>query len=985
MKTYSSRRMPALAWKLGLSAVAAALLAGVSTSLAQDKIGINFAGRQWSIGGNTPMTLNPLDTAGVVSQQNWNNVMLDAHDSGGLAQIGGPNAGVVSDNSGAATGVTFSYTQGGNATEWAVDQTTHTGNRQLLDGYWDIQSASGAVDLGSLSYSLYDVYVYISSDGNGRTGSVSINGGPQTYLLTDANGYNYSNPLIQATATTQGSAASAHYVLFTNVSGADFEVVLSNYGSDVGVAGVQIVDVSGLYKPTVSFQPVSEELYAGHTAQFTVSASGTGPFYYHWRLNGVYLSDSGNLFGSTSTVLSITNVTTTNSGNYDVVITNTYGANTSAVAQLTVVLPAYAYEEAVLSNSPIAYYRLNENSDSETYNNLPAFDYIGGDNGVYGVPTANLFYGVDGPQPADGFPGFETNNGAVELFSGYGTSQITVPSWNLNGNTVTIAAWVYPLGGQQPNAGLVFNRGANVAGLDYSGNTDASGNYTLGYTWNNDPGTFFWNSGLVPPASQWSLVVLVVTPSNATIYLANTNGVSAAVHTYPHVAQSFSGPIAFGNDPLNTSGSRVFNGIMDEVAAFNQALTSAQVLTLYAGASGVSNFAPAIANQPASQAPFAQENARFSVAAVGAQPLGYQWQAISANGSFTNLTDAGRISGSQTATLAIRNVTASDPTNYVVLITNAFGSITSSPAALTVTASSYANAVLASDPVAYYSFNESSNPAAGGLIAYDYVGGFNGTYGTDVQNGYDNIAGPQPADGFSEFATNNWAAKIIANDPNGHVVVTPWNLNTNTVTMTCWIRPAAVEPSFSGLVFSRDGSGTQAGLNFSGNTDASGNRTLSYTWGDVCCWDSQLAPPTNQWSFVALVVTPTNATIYLYNTNSTNSAALANTHGALPFSGVTGIGVDPFDLTGRNFNGVIDEVAVFSQALSPSQIASLYEVGVNLTSRWDGATLTLNWTGGLLLQATNVTGPWTTNGNSSPLQVNPQTSGPRMFYRVLKQ
>lgn len=227
---------------LGICALALAAVPWVSQG---QSVGINFAGRQWSIGGNTPMTLDPADSAGVFSQQNWNNVFLDAADSGGMAQlnIGSGNAGIVSDSSGAATTLNFSYTQGGNATEWAVDQSTYTGNQQLLDGYWDIQSASGAVNLGNISYSLYDVYVYISADNNGRTAGVDLNSSAQTYLLTDAQGYDYSQPLIQATATSQGSATSGQYVLYQNVTGSSLQVDLFNYGQDVGVAGIQIVAV----------------------------------------------------------------------------------------------------------------------------------------------------------------------------------------------------------------------------------------------------------------------------------------------------------------------------------------------------------------------------------------------------------------------------------------------------------------------------------------------------------------------------------------------------------------------------------------------------------------------------------------------------------------------------------------------------------------------------------------------------------------------
>jgi len=219
------------------------LSVGPVVSKGQSSIGINFAGRQWSIGGNTPMTVSQSDSAGVIGQLNWNNLFLDGADSGGMAQVnlGGPNAGVLSDGSGTGTGLTFNYARNGNATEWAVDKTVHSGNRQLLDGYWDIQSASGTVSLGNIPFSVYDIYVYVSADSNGRTAGVDLNGGAQTFLLTDANGYDYSSPLIRGTASSQASAASAQYVLFQSVSGSSLQIDLSNYGSDVGLAGIQIV------------------------------------------------------------------------------------------------------------------------------------------------------------------------------------------------------------------------------------------------------------------------------------------------------------------------------------------------------------------------------------------------------------------------------------------------------------------------------------------------------------------------------------------------------------------------------------------------------------------------------------------------------------------------------------------------------------------------------------------------------------------------
>jgi hypothetical protein len=88
---------------------------------------------------------------------------------------------------------------------------------------------------------------------------------------------------------------------------------------------------------------------------------------------------------------------------------------------------------------------------------------------------------------------------------------------------------------------------------------------------------------------------------------------------------------------------------------------------------------PTIAMQPQSQTVTNGNQASFTVTALGSPPLFYQWQK---NG--TNLTDGGDISGSKTNTLNFSATTTYDIGNYTVVITNAYGSVTSSVAVLTV-------------------------------------------------------------------------------------------------------------------------------------------------------------------------------------------------------------------------------------------------------------------------------------------------------------
>ena len=75
------------------------------------------------------------------------------------------------------------------------------------------------------------------------------------------------------------------------------------------------------------------------SATFSVVANGTAPLFYQWRLNGTNLTDGGNLTGSGSSSLTITNVSATNAGTYSVIITNLLGTTTSTGAVLTVASP----------------------------------------------------------------------------------------------------------------------------------------------------------------------------------------------------------------------------------------------------------------------------------------------------------------------------------------------------------------------------------------------------------------------------------------------------------------------------------------------------------------------------------------------------------------------------------------------------------------------------------------------------------------------
>jgi pectate lyase len=88
---------------------------------------------------------------------------------------------------------------------------------------------------------------------------------------------------------------------------------------------------AGPVAPSINTQPSSLSVVIGQNAQFNVAASGTAPLAYQWYFNSVPIS------GANANSYTRTSAGTNDAGGYQVIITNTIGAVTSAVATLTVV------------------------------------------------------------------------------------------------------------------------------------------------------------------------------------------------------------------------------------------------------------------------------------------------------------------------------------------------------------------------------------------------------------------------------------------------------------------------------------------------------------------------------------------------------------------------------------------------------------------------------------------------------------------------
>lgn len=92
--------------------------------------------------------------------------------------------------------------------------------------------------------------------------------------------------------------------------------------------------------PAINQQPVNENVPAGGTAVFTVGTTSNALEYFQWQQGGTNLTDAGNISGSLTSALTITNVNGLDAANYQVIVSNAAGSVTSMPASLNIVSSA---------------------------------------------------------------------------------------------------------------------------------------------------------------------------------------------------------------------------------------------------------------------------------------------------------------------------------------------------------------------------------------------------------------------------------------------------------------------------------------------------------------------------------------------------------------------------------------------------------------------------------------------------------------------
>jgi|GEM_PF-307023 len=145
--------------------------------------------------------------------------------------------------------------------------------------------------------------------------------------------------------TEISGATSASYAISTvqAADAGDYTVVVTNAKGSATSAVATLTVTNTVEAPEITTHPQSQSADLGATVQFSVVATGGLPLAYQWQKNGAPIA------GANSATLTLTNVTASVAGSYNVVVSNSAGSFTSLSATLSlngVITPPFIVEQS---------------------------------------------------------------------------------------------------------------------------------------------------------------------------------------------------------------------------------------------------------------------------------------------------------------------------------------------------------------------------------------------------------------------------------------------------------------------------------------------------------------------------------------------------------------------------------------------------------------------------------------------------------------
>jgi hypothetical protein len=323
---------------------------------------------------------------------------------------------------------------------------------------------------------------------------------------------------------------------------------------------------------------------------------------------------------------------------------------------------------------------------------------------------------------------------------------------------------------------------------------------------------------------------------------------------------------------------------------------------------------PQIVQQPlpANSALFAGQKITFTIKASAAIPVNYYWRFNGTN-----------IPGATAVSYSLNNLQLTNTGSYSCFVSNAYGSVTSGVAALTVVASNYpyAQFVINDRPISYWRLDETS-----GIIAHDYISTNNGVYNNTLLNQTgNNLVDTHKAARFGP-SINSYVGGIPLD-----FGTTNYTSNTNgQFSVECWVNGGA-QTTDAGIITTGTGAGgEQFNLDCGGGSHAF--RFFVRDNGGSAQLASGNVVPNSQWHHLVGVCNQSNGIVSLYvdgvlnatGTIGTNAGILDSTRPVTFGSRQSGSG--NFD---NQFVGSMEEVAIYRYSLNAAQVQAHYAAATN--------------------------------------------------------
>jgi hypothetical protein len=234
------------------------------------------------------------------------------------------NAGIADSESQAINGNKFATFVIGPATNYTV-------SFNGVDKFYYSHSGTGPGN-GVFQYSL---------DGTNFTDVQSITYAASSSVTIDLSGFpdlqnvGYGTNVTFRIVNWGATGTAGTWYIRDGISGSDFEIV-----------GTITQTAAGIPPGNVVVTPTSFTTNVNASVNFTVSATGDQPTYSWYQIVG----GTTNLVSTSGPTFTLANVTSANSGNYQVVLVNASGSATSSVVSLTVTDPAITAQPANITN-----------------------------------------------------------------------------------------------------------------------------------------------------------------------------------------------------------------------------------------------------------------------------------------------------------------------------------------------------------------------------------------------------------------------------------------------------------------------------------------------------------------------------------------------------------------------------------------------------------------------------------------------------------